>query len=199
MLVRKRNRGWNLSWFFKELCKISDVLSVHPGVAVPEGEAHRHEPPIPHDEVKVDTRKNNAELEEDKKQPLAPAGGGEEEPRRDNEHVVEVDDQKEAKDEEKLKPVEAVVRKEEVDLGGGEVLSNEVLDKPAGEAGKKWEEGEKLDPVKDAGNAADAAANQAAVEQVDKVDKAADAAGKREYLLLFLCNYITSQKKKMQH
>lgn len=147
------------------------------GVAVPEAEAHRHEPPIPHDEVQVDTRKNNAELEEDNKQPVNPAGGGEEEPNRDEEHAVEVEGKKEAKDEEKLKPVQAVVRKEEVDIGGGEVLSNEVLEKPVGEAGKKRDvpalkEAEKLDPLKDAGNAA------AVGEQVDKVDKAVVAAGK---------------------
>uniref|UniRef100_A0A6Q2WU39 Amino acid transporter transmembrane domain-containing protein n=1 Tax=Esox lucius TaxID=8010 RepID=A0A6Q2WU39_ESOLU len=41
------------------------------GVAVPDGEAHRHEPPIPHDEVQIEERKNNAELEEEQKQPAA--------------------------------------------------------------------------------------------------------------------------------
>ncbi|XP_053743348.1 putative sodium-coupled neutral amino acid transporter 10 isoform X4 [Synchiropus splendidus] len=44
------------------------------GVAQPEGDAHRHEPPIPHDQVQVDTRKNVDELEADKK-PLVPAVG----------------------------------------------------------------------------------------------------------------------------
>uniref|UniRef100_A0A8C1FWL7 Solute carrier family 38 member 10 n=1 Tax=Cyprinus carpio TaxID=7962 RepID=A0A8C1FWL7_CYPCA len=39
------------------------------GVAVPEGEAHRHEPPIPHDRVQIDEIKNQEELEDEKKQP----------------------------------------------------------------------------------------------------------------------------------
>ncbi|XP_066519128.1 solute carrier family 38 member 10 isoform X2 [Hoplias malabaricus] len=38
-------------------------------VAVPDGEAHRHEPPIPHDEVQIEERKNLQELDEEKKQP----------------------------------------------------------------------------------------------------------------------------------
>ncbi|XP_070846138.1 solute carrier family 38 member 10 isoform X2 [Chaetodon trifascialis] len=146
------------------------------GVAVPEGEAHRHEPPIPHDEVKVDTRKNNAELEEDKKQPVPPAGGGQEEPKRDEErgHAVEAE-----RAEEKPKPAEAVVRKEELDLGGGEVLSNEVVEKPVADAVPPPKKVEKLDPVKEplAGNVA-AVESQAAAEKVDNVAKAPDAAGK---------------------
>uniref|UniRef100_A0A672M2G2 Solute carrier family 38 member 10 n=1 Tax=Sinocyclocheilus grahami TaxID=75366 RepID=A0A672M2G2_SINGR len=41
------------------------------GVAVPDGEAHRHEPPIPHDRVQIDEIKNQEELDEDeKKQPI---------------------------------------------------------------------------------------------------------------------------------
>lgn len=37
-------------------------------VAVPDGEAHRHEPPIPHDEVQIEKRKNKQELDEEKNQ-----------------------------------------------------------------------------------------------------------------------------------
>ncbi|XP_050979941.1 putative sodium-coupled neutral amino acid transporter 10 isoform X2 [Labeo rohita] len=44
------------------------------GVAVPEGEAHRHEPPIPHDRVQIDEIKNKEELEEEKKQPIVVEG-----------------------------------------------------------------------------------------------------------------------------
>ncbi|XP_033975212.1 putative sodium-coupled neutral amino acid transporter 10 isoform X1 [Trematomus bernacchii] len=142
------------------------------GVAVPEGEAHRHEPPIPHDAVPVDTRKNNAELEEDQKPPEEP---------KENEkqglgHSEEVEGKKGDSNGDKVKPVKDIVGKEEVDLGGGEVRSNEVLEKLVAEEDKKQDvpplkEGEKLDPVKDPlqGNAA---------ELGDKAGKAPDAAGK---------------------
>ncbi|XP_072522842.1 solute carrier family 38 member 10 isoform X1 [Salminus brasiliensis] len=38
-------------------------------VAVPDIEAHRHEPPIPHDEVKIEVRKNQQEIDEEQNQP----------------------------------------------------------------------------------------------------------------------------------
>ncbi|KAF4085010.1 hypothetical protein AMELA_G00112470 [Ameiurus melas] len=37
-------------------------------VAVPDGEAHRHEPPIPHDEVHIEKRKNHQELNDEQNQ-----------------------------------------------------------------------------------------------------------------------------------
>ncbi|XP_013768977.1 putative sodium-coupled neutral amino acid transporter 10 isoform X5 [Pundamilia nyererei] len=154
------------------------------GVAVPEGEAHRHEPPIPHDKVMVDRRKNIAELKDENKQPVA-AEGGEENPLRGNEQDFENALKVENKDDK----VDEKPAKEE-DLGGGEVLSNELVDKPVAEAGKKLEvaplkEGENLNAVKEpladnAGVVANQAAeaNQDAAAQVHKVGKAADAAEK---------------------
>ncbi|XP_061561855.1 putative sodium-coupled neutral amino acid transporter 10 isoform X3 [Phycodurus eques] len=144
------------------------------GVAVPEGEAHRHEPPIPHDEVQIDTRKNNAELEEEKKIV-------EEEHKRDEEQGGgQAAAQIEESAENLLKPAVVVVKKEELDLGGGELQSNEVLEKVVEEAAKNQEdiplkEVEKLDAVKDP---LAARANEAVVAQAEKVGKAAEAAGK---------------------
>lgn len=152
---------------------------------MPEGEAHRHEPPNPHDKVMVDTRKNNAEIKDDNKQPAPPAEGAEEKPIRDKEQDSENALKADNKDD---KVAEKPAR--DGDLGGGEVLPNEVIEKPVGEAGKKQDvvplkEEERRDAAKEplAGNA-DAGANRAAVAQVNKVGKAPDAADKGEYMKL---------------
>ncbi|XP_060713288.1 putative sodium-coupled neutral amino acid transporter 10 isoform X1 [Tachysurus vachellii] len=53
--------------------KLEEVQLDRPGpeVAVPDGEAHRHEPPNPHDEVHIEKRKNQHELNEEKNQVAA--------------------------------------------------------------------------------------------------------------------------------
>uniref|UniRef100_A0A674EY71 Solute carrier family 38 member 10 n=1 Tax=Salmo trutta TaxID=8032 RepID=A0A674EY71_SALTR len=100
------------------------------GVAVPDGEAHRHEPPIPHDEVQIEKRKNDAELEEENQ----PAAGGEDSEGQGVADQEEVKNKEGREEEEKL-PL--LVKKEAV--GGAEVQSNEVLEKPDPGAGKKQE------------------------------------------------------------
>ncbi|XP_052327630.1 putative sodium-coupled neutral amino acid transporter 10 isoform X3 [Oncorhynchus keta] len=139
------------------------------GVAVPEGEAHRHEPPIPHDEVQIEKRKNDAELEEENQ----PAAGGEESEGQGVADQEEVKNKEGGEEEEKL-PL--LVKKEEV--GGAEVQSNAVLEKPDPGAGKKQEvppleQVEKIAPML---VGKDVVAEQALVDAA----KAPEVAGKRE-------------------
>ncbi|XP_017273922.1 putative sodium-coupled neutral amino acid transporter 10 isoform X2 [Kryptolebias marmoratus] len=147
------------------------------GVALPEGEAHRHEPPIPHDDVQVDSRKNKAELEEEKKE--APAKSAEEEPNRPEEQELAPKVEDGDGDKAEGDRAEAAVRNEQ-EKPGGRVVSNKVLEKAAVEDGKKEDgaplkEAEKLDPVKDAENAA-VEGNQAAGGQVVEAAKPAEKA-----------------------
>ncbi|XP_034050602.1 putative sodium-coupled neutral amino acid transporter 10 isoform X2 [Thalassophryne amazonica] len=128
------------------------------GVAVPEADAHRHEPPNPHDEVMIDTRKNNAELEQDKKPP-PPTGGDVLDPKRDLGHDIKAEEKSENKQ--------------------GDDGFNEALQKPVPDAVKKQDvpslkEVNEPDPAGKVAGAAD----QAAAVQIDHAAKAPDAAGK---------------------
>ncbi|XP_027884205.1 putative sodium-coupled neutral amino acid transporter 10 isoform X3 [Xiphophorus couchianus] len=139
-----------------------------PEAVVPEGEAHRHEPPIPQDEVRVNSRKDKPELEEKKQA----EEGLKAEPQRDEPGPdLKKDDRKE--------------RNAEEGKAGGPVASNEVLEKPVREVGKQdsaaLKEAEK--PAKDAANDnAAVAANQAAeapAKEANAAEKAPPAEGER--------------------
>uniref|UniRef100_A0A8C7ZBW0 Solute carrier family 38 member 10 n=1 Tax=Oryzias sinensis TaxID=183150 RepID=A0A8C7ZBW0_9TELE len=146
------------------------------GVAVPEGDAHRHEPPIPHDKVQVDSRKNDEELAEDKKQqqPPLPEGGVQEGVHME-ENVGNPPKAADKDDKRDDRAVQAAVEKDKMEPDG-RVKSNEVLEKPADK--KQDEASRKEEAVKEPGAAkAGGAANQAAVE-VGEAGRRPEEAGK---------------------
>uniref|UniRef100_A0A9J8BF28 Solute carrier family 38 member 10 n=1 Tax=Cyprinus carpio carpio TaxID=630221 RepID=A0A9J8BF28_CYPCA len=100
------------------------------GVAVPEGEAHRHEPPIPHDRVQIDEIKNQEELEDEKKQPRVV----EEEkklPAKEEEELLAEQGAGQAQEVEAVKEEESKEKEDVVkrDVDQDQHAVNEVLDK----------------------------------------------------------------------
>lgn len=159
--------------------RIESLTSVHSAVAVPEGEDHRHEPPIPEDEVRVDSGKNNVKPEEEKKQ--AEEDVKEEPQRKELGPAPKAEDRKDENVE--AKPAGAAEGKEKEGKVGGQVASNEVLEKHVRELGKQdsapLQDADK--PVRDAPNKdADVAANQA-VARNEEGGKQANNAEKGKY------------------
>lgn len=122
----------------------------------------------------VDSRKNEAELEEEKKE--RPAKSVDEEPNKVEKPklALKMEDVKEEKVEEKHA---GAAGRNEQENPGGHVMSNEELKKVFAEQDKKDgappKEVEKLNPGKDAENAA-VVANQAAGAQMNEAVKSAE-------------------------
>uniref|UniRef100_A0A9J7XLU1 Solute carrier family 38 member 10 n=1 Tax=Cyprinus carpio carpio TaxID=630221 RepID=A0A9J7XLU1_CYPCA len=113
------------------------------GVAVPEGEAHRHEPPIPHDRVQIDEIKNQEELEDEKKQPRVV----EEEkklPAKEEEELLAEQGAGQAQEVEAVKEEESKEKEDVVkrDVDQDQHAVNEVLDKA-----KNPEDLKKVEPL----------------------------------------------------
>lgn len=131
-------------------------------------------------------KKNDAELQEEKKQPAPqPAEEAKQEPVKDEVqgHPVQSENKQDANAEDSAKHPQVAVRREGADAGGGGVKSNEVPEEPVANAGKDQDgslvkKAEKHDLVKDplAGNVA------VAEVQGGKAAKAPEVAakGKRE-------------------
>lgn len=65
--------AYSVQWSLRRLVCLCEcipyILYLYlPDIAVPDGEAHRHEPPIPHDEVHIEKRKNQQERDDEKNQ-----------------------------------------------------------------------------------------------------------------------------------
>ncbi|XP_026078141.1 putative sodium-coupled neutral amino acid transporter 10 isoform X2 [Carassius auratus] len=113
------------------------------GVAVPEGEAHRHEPPNPHDRVQIEEIKNLQELEDENKQPIVVEGekklpAGEEEELLAEQGAGQAQEAEAVKEEETKEKEDMVKRAVDQD----QHAVNEVLDKA-----KNPEDLKKVEPL----------------------------------------------------
>ncbi|XP_026120608.1 putative sodium-coupled neutral amino acid transporter 10 isoform X2 [Carassius auratus] len=113
------------------------------GVAVPEGEAHRHEPPNPHDRVQIEEIKNQQELQDENKQPIVVEGekklpAGEEEELLAEQGAGQAQEAEAVKEEETKEKEDMVKRAVDQD----QHAVNEVLDKA-----KNPEDLKKVEPL----------------------------------------------------